>query len=59
MPVINIKMIEGRTVDQKRKLVDRVTAAICETCHCCKNAVTVVIEDIPKENWGTAGILKI
>ena len=28
---------------------------VFDTCGCPKEAVTVVIDDIPKENWGSGG----
>ncbi|HBL68180.1 MAG TPA: 4-oxalocrotonate tautomerase, partial [Firmicutes bacterium] len=31
MPIIQIELLEGRTIDQKRALVERVTQAVCET----------------------------
>jgi 4-oxalocrotonate tautomerase len=55
MPVVNIMMLEGRSKDQKCQLIETITQEICDICHCPKESVTVIIEDIPKENWGTAG----
>jgi len=31
MPIIQIDMLEGRTVEQKRNLVQKVTEVVCET----------------------------
>jgi len=42
-------------LEQKEKIIKKVTDAIVEATGCPKEAVTVVIDDIPKENWGTAG----
>ncbi len=55
MPVVKIDMWSGRSVEEKEKIIQKVTDAICETCGCPKEAVTVVIDEIPKENWGSAG----
>lgn len=55
MPVINIDMWSGRSEEQKKDIIEKVTDAIVESCGCPKMAVTVVINEIPKENWGTAG----
>ena len=54
MPVINIDMWSGRSEEQKKDIIEKVTDAIVESCGCPKMAVTVVINEIPKENWGTA-----
>lgn len=57
MPIITVEMFEGRTVEQKRALVDAVTKAVCETCNCKPEAVTIVIHDLPKTNIGKIGKL--
>ena len=55
MPVVKIDMWSGRTEKQKEAIMKKVTEAIVETCGCPKEAVTVVIDDIPKENWSSGG----
>jgi 4-oxalocrotonate tautomerase len=55
MPLVKIEMWAGRTPEQKGKVIKKVTEAICETIGCPKEAVWVVIEDVPKENWGISG----
>ena len=40
MPYVTVKMLEGRTEDQKRALVEKVTAAVVETTGAPKEAVT-------------------
>ena len=55
MPVVKIDMWSGRNEEQKEKIIKKVTEAIVESCGCPKEAVTVVIDDIQKENWGSAG----
>jgi len=55
MPVVKIDMWDGRSEEEKEKVIQNVTAAIVESCGCPKEAVTVVIDDIPKENWGSGG----
>ena len=55
MPVVKIDMWAGRTEEQKEAIIKKVTDAIVESCGCPKEAVTVVIDDIPKENWGSGG----
>jgi len=57
MPIVQIDMIEGRTVEQKRELVKKVTAAICETASCPAEAVTIIIRDAAKHHIAKAGIL--
>lgn len=55
MPFAQIYMIEGRTVEQKRAVIQKVTAALVEATGAPKENVRVWIHDVPKENWGIAG----
>ncbi|HEY9570821.1 MAG TPA: 2-hydroxymuconate tautomerase [Metalysinibacillus sp.] len=57
MPYITVKMIEGRTAEQKRALVEEVTAAVSKTVNAPKENITVFIEEMAKENYGVAGVL--
>ena len=58
MPIVQIDMLEGRTVEQKRELVRKVTAAICETASCSPEEVKIVIRDMSKDNYGDGGKLR-
>lgn len=58
MPIINIHLIEGRTVGQKRKLVKDVTKAVCEAVDAPASAVSIIIEEMSKENYATQGVLQ-
>ena len=59
MPIVTIKMIEGRTDDQKRALVKEVTEAVSKTVNAPVENVWVSIEEMPKNNFATGGVLKI
>ena len=48
-------MIEGRTEEQKRAVIEKVTAALVEAVGAPIANVRVWIHDVPKENWGIAG----
>lgn len=56
MPIINIDLWAGRSTEVKDKLIQNVTKTVCDTVGCPPEAVIVVIRDIPKENWGQAGV---
>jgi 4-oxalocrotonate tautomerase len=57
MPVVTIDMWEGRTIEQKRRLVEGVTAAIMSSLNVSAETVQIIIKDNPKHNWGIAGKL--
>jgi len=55
MPVIKIDLWEGRTDEQKEKLISAVTKAVCESIGCPQEAVWIMIQDYKKSNWGMNG----
>ncbi|MFH1722026.1 MAG: 2-hydroxymuconate tautomerase [Candidatus Altiarchaeota archaeon] len=55
MPVIEVKLWDGRTPEQKEKVIAVVTDAICESIGCPREHVHVIIHDVKKENWGIGG----
>ena len=56
MPVVIVEMFEGRTVEQKKQLVEGITSTFNEI-GVPPQAVHVIIKDNPKHNWGNAGKL--
>lgn len=56
MPIVTIKMIEGRTDEQKRNLVEQVTTAVSETVNAPKENVSIIIEEMKKEHYATGGV---
>lgn len=56
MPFAQIYIIEGRTEDQKRAVIEKVTQALVEALGAPKENVRVWIHDVPKENWGIGGV---
>ncbi len=55
MPFAQIYLLEGRTEEQKRQLIQKVTEAIVEAIDAPRENVRVWLHDMPKENWGIAG----
>lgn len=58
MPVITIDMRSGRTPAQKRQLVQEFTASFCRICQVKPEVVTIIIREIPDENWASGGKTK-
>ena len=55
MPIVTVKMLEGRTDDQKRALCEKVTDAVVESVGVPAERVTVIIEDMAGNNYAKAG----
>ena len=55
MPFAQIYLMEGRTEEQKRAVIEKVTQALVEAVGAPVENVRVWIHDMPKENWGIAG----
>ncbi|MCT8140056.1 4-oxalocrotonate tautomerase [Anaerobacillus sp. CMMVII] len=58
MPFVTVKLLEGRTDEQKRALVEKVTAAVSETANAPKENIFVMIEELPKNHLAVGGVLK-
>lgn len=56
MPFAQIYLLEGRTEAQKRAVIEKVTQALVEAVDAPVNNVRVWIQEVPKENWGIAGV---
>jgi 4-oxalocrotonate tautomerase len=56
MPFAQIFLVEGRTEEQKRAVIEKVTDALAEAVGSPKENVRVWIMDVPKTNWGIAGV---
>lgn len=57
MPVVTVQMWSGRTTEQKRRLVRAITDAMIEHADCKPEHLHVIIQDVPKDSWGRAGVL--
>ena len=55
MPFVTVRMLEGRTQEQKKQLVKAITNALVETCDAHADSTMVVVEDIPRDHWARGG----
>jgi 4-oxalocrotonate tautomerase len=51
MPLVTIKIIEGRTLEQKRGMVEDVTAAVAKNIGCPASAVNIHIVEMKPDNF--------
>jgi 4-oxalocrotonate tautomerase len=54
MPVVIVEMWQGRTEEQKAKLIKGITKAF-EDIGVPAERLNIIIHDVPKSNWGTSG----
>ncbi len=57
MPTYHVEMMEGRTIEQKKKLVEAITRVSVEILGGQSDSVDIIITDIKRENWATGGKL--
>ena len=57
MPTYHVEMLEGRTPEQKKKLVEAITRVSVEVLGGQPDSVDVLITDIKPGNWATGGKL--
>ncbi len=56
MPIVIVDMWAGRSQEQKKAIVQGITEVFVKT-GIPAEAVHIVINDVPKSNWGTGGKL--
>ena len=57
MPIALIKIIEGRSPDRKRQLIETVSQAMADSLEMPIDAVRVLLHEYPKGHWGRGGQL--
>lgn len=57
MPIAIINIKAGRTVEQKRKMVTKVTEALVETMEVKPQSVRIIINEMANDNFAIAGTL--
>jgi 4-oxalocrotonate tautomerase len=59
MPVVTVQLWEGRTLEQKRALVKAITEAMIQHAGAKPDALHVILQEVPRENWALAGVLGV
>ncbi len=57
MPIIQVHLIEGRTVDQKRTLVASITDAVVKSLDVKNEDVRIILQEMAKDDYAVAGTL--
>ena len=56
MPDVHITWLEGRTVDQKRKVAQRITEVLMEEAGAKSESTHIVFVDVPTTNFASGGV---
>lgn len=59
MPVVQVQMWPGRTVEQKRRLCKAITDAMVQHAGAQPDGLHVIITEIPRDCWARAGVLGV
>jgi 4-oxalocrotonate tautomerase len=57
MPTLRVELMEGRTVEQKKALVQALTQAVVDTLGSKPESVDILLYDIKRHDWATGGQL--
>lgn len=57
MPILRVETWSGISKEKKKDFVESLTRETMRILGCAPEAVTVIIDEVDKENWGAAGEL--
>ncbi|WP_373863292.1 4-oxalocrotonate tautomerase [Brevibacillus centrosporus] len=56
MPIIQIQIMEGRSPEKVKSLIQRVTETVAEELDSPKERIRVLVTEVPKTHWGIGGV---
>lgn len=59
MPIISVKLGNGRTIEQKQQYVEALTKETMDILKVPKDSVTIIFEEYDNQNWAYNGDLLI
>jgi 4-oxalocrotonate tautomerase len=57
MPYVNVQITKGATREQKRMIVEDITATLVRVLNKKPEHTHIVIQEIDEDDWGFAGML--
>lgn len=55
MPFIQVTMLEGRTVEQKKELISKLNSAAAEVLGGDPNRIRIALYEVSGDDWGIGG----
>jgi 4-oxalocrotonate tautomerase len=59
MPMVQITMLSGRTVEQKRKIAQRITDVLVEEAGTRREGIMVAFHEVSQEDYASGGLLMV
>jgi len=56
MPMVQVTMLEGRTVEQKHALINELSEAVQRTLDVPIDRVRVALYEVSADDWGIGGV---
>jgi len=56
MPLIEVTLVEGRSPEQLRALVSKLTRAACDAIAAPVESVRVVVREVPATHWAAGDV---
>lgn len=56
MPIMVVHMMEGRSDEQKERLIEKLTDAAVEALDAPRQSVRVMLQEMPKTHFGVGGV---
>jgi 4-oxalocrotonate tautomerase family enzyme len=57
MAQVQITLLAGRTIEQKRRAVRRITDVMCEELHVKAEKLTISFVEVPRDSYARNGVL--
>jgi len=57
MPILQVHMLEGRTLEQKKRLVEALTDDVVKILNVKPEVVTIIIDEVKRSNLAKKGEL--
>jgi len=57
MPIVQVHLLEGRSSEQKKKLVAEMTTSICSALGVKPEQVRIILSEMARDDFAVAGIL--
>ncbi len=56
MPLVEVTLVQGRTPDQLRTLISRLTDAVESSIDAGRDSVRVVLREVPPTHWAAGDV---